>query len=328
LLSTRVDDEEREKQNEYVVTKNEHSDGHGIITQNGRFVKPARLDVLCAGAMLTRIQIASIVPFPVPYGVMVRTGGIGSATSYSHAGLLCLEQTKKITPTLTTRTLASIAALLIVVTYCFVGSTNAQHIELGGFADYSNTNISTFPHNALGLGGRVDFNLHRLLQAEFESAYDFKYTSVVLATSSASAALTSSELGILHVNGGLKLQTRGGSFFLFAKGGVNRYDPVRTITTITGLPIVSSTTPASPNVFTENVFYPGCGIGFHAGHLAFVWTLATKFIGAMARTVLFAPRSVPHSGSEKGKKLLDQSFIPRSCRQSGGVCTTTESRDG
>src|SRR5205809_5394031 len=166
-----------------------------------------------------------------------------------------------------TRTLALIPALLFVLTNVLAGSAHARHVELGAFADYSNTNIATFPHNALGLGGRVDFNLHRLLQAEFETAYDFKYTSVVLATSSASAALTSSELGILHVNGGLKFQTRGGSFFLFAKGGVNRYDPVRTITTITGLPIVSSTTPASPNAFTESIFYPGCGIGFHAGPL-------------------------------------------------------------
>jgi hypothetical protein len=151
--------------------------------------------------------------------------------------------------------------------FFLVRFAQAQHVEIGGFANYSNTSIATFPHNALGIGGRIDFNLHRLLQAEFETAYDFKHASFVLATSSVSAALTGSELGILHVNGGLKLQTRGGSFFLFAKGGVNRYDPVRTITTITGLPIVSSTTPASPNVFTEGIFYPGGGIGFHAGPL-------------------------------------------------------------
>ncbi|HEY7352802.1 MAG TPA: hypothetical protein VH596_08545 [Terriglobales bacterium] len=156
---------------------------------------------------------------------------------------------------------------LVTLVYVLVPAAAGQHVEIGGFGDYTNTSVTSFPQNAFGLGARIDINMHRLLQAEFETAYDVKHANFVLAASPGNAILTESKLGILHLNGGLKLQTRGGSFFLFAKGGVNWYDPERTQTTISGMPITTSFAAASPNSFTQAIFYPGGGIGFHAGPL-------------------------------------------------------------
>ena len=144
---------------------------------------------------------------------------------------------------------------------------HGQHVEVGGFGDYENSDVPTFPQNAFGLGGRLDINIHRFLQTEFEMAYDVKHAQFVLAQSAASAVLTTSKLGIVHANAGIKLQTRGGSFFLFVKGGVNRYDPERSTSSISGTPVVVSTFPTTVDSVVKGVFYPGGGIGFHAGPL-------------------------------------------------------------
>ncbi|HZQ18067.1 MAG TPA: hypothetical protein VFA90_05045 [Terriglobales bacterium] len=146
-------------------------------------------------------------------------------------------------------------------------TASAQHFEVGGFVDYGRPTIPSFPANAFGAGGRLDINLHRFLQAEIEAAYDVKYANFLLAASSASAVLTNSKLGILHANGGLKLQTAGGSFFLFVKGGANEYFPERTVDTITGIPISISASLSPLSSFTHGIFYPGGGLGFHAGPL-------------------------------------------------------------
>jgi hypothetical protein len=150
--------------------------------------------------------------------------------------------------------------IVVLLSACtlLAGSASAQHIELGAFLDYGRPEIVGFPANAFGVGGRVNINLHRYLQAELEAAYDVKYANFVL---------TNSKMGILHANGGLKVQTAGGSFFLFAKGGANQYFPERTIQSVTGTPASVTTSTVSLNSFTHAVFYPGGGIGFHAGPL-------------------------------------------------------------
>jgi len=157
-------------------------------------------------------------------------------------------------------TLLSACALL-------TGIASAQHVELGAFFDYGRPTIPNFSANAFGAGGRLDINLHRFLQAEIDAAYDVKYANFLVTTTSASVALTNSEMGILHMNGGLKVQTAGGSFFLFAKGGANQYFPEQTIQTVAGNPITVSKSVSSPDSFIHGVFYPGGGIGFHAGPL-------------------------------------------------------------
>jgi hypothetical protein len=74
-------------------------------------------------------------------------------------------------------------------------------------------------------------------------------------------------MGVLHGNAGLKVQTAGGSFFLFVKGGANRFDTEVTATTATGFPTISTLVHPTQNTFTKGVLYPGGGIGFHAGPL-------------------------------------------------------------
>jgi hypothetical protein len=163
-------------------------------------------------------------------------------------------------PAMRITTLLSACALL-------TGIASAQHVELGAFFDYGRPTIPNFSANAFGAGGRLDINLHRFLQAEIDAAYDVKYANFLVTTTSASVALTNSEMGILHMNGGLKVQTAGGSFFLFAKGGANQYFPEQTIQTVAGNPITVSKSVSSPDSFIHGVFYPGGGIGFHAGPL-------------------------------------------------------------
>ncbi len=144
---------------------------------------------------------------------------------------------------------------------------SAQHVELGAFGDYTKVNISGFGANAFGVGVRAGFNVHRYLQLEVESAYDVKHAHFAFSQSSGSFIINNSKLGILHANGGVKLQSRGGSFFVFLKGGSNWYRPERTTTIVTGPPITAPSSIEPLNTFNRPVLYPGAGIGFHAGPL-------------------------------------------------------------
>lgn len=168
------------------------------------------------------------------------------------------------------QTIAASASTLFV--FCFLAfvtemNANAQHVEVGGFGNYSDLNIPTFPSNGLGVGARASIGIHRLLQLEVEGAYDIKHSQFAFARSVSSFTVVESKIGVVHANGGLKLQTPGGSYFVFLKGGANWYDPGRNITTVTGPSITSSTSAISLNTFTRGVLYPGAGIGFHAGPL-------------------------------------------------------------
>jgi uncharacterized membrane protein HdeD (DUF308 family) len=59
-------------------------------------------------------------------------------------------------------------------------NAHAQHVEIGGFGDYENVDFAPYPKNAFGLGGRADFNLHRFLQVELETAYDVKHSALAI----------------------------------------------------------------------------------------------------------------------------------------------------
>jgi hypothetical protein len=141
----------------------------------------------------------------------------------------------------------------------------AQHVELGGFASYGNFDVTPFPDSAVGLGGRFDFKLMRYLALEGELSYDLKHPRVQIVSAATGVTVNTLRLGILHGNGGLKLQTKAGSYFLFVKGGALEFFPqVNTTTSIGGILV---NLPQSGNGFTKGVLYPGAGIGFHAGPL-------------------------------------------------------------
>jgi hypothetical protein len=143
----------------------------------------------------------------------------------------------------------------------------AQHVELGVFANYNYINDSPAANNLVGVGGRADINLVRILQLELEMAYDFKYPHVNSAQGTNAVVFTTTQLGILHANAGLKVQSRGGSFFGFIKGGVNQYQVESRIDTVTGIPPTLGVARLPDQTYLKGILYPGAGIGFHAGPL-------------------------------------------------------------
>ena len=155
---------------------------------------------------------------------------------------------------------------LLVLLMGLTGYGFAQNVEIGGFASYGNFDLQRFPSSAVGVGGRLDINLFPYVALEGEGSYDFKHPRVeIVGNGAGSFDVTSLRLGIVHGNGGLKFQTKGGSYFLFVKGGVIDFQPEIQTTTLTGTLI--SNELKSETSFTKGVFYPGGGIGFHAGLL-------------------------------------------------------------
>jgi len=143
----------------------------------------------------------------------------------------------------------------------------AQHVELGVFANYSHIDQPNTVSNLVGVGGRADFNLVRILQLELESAYDFKYPHVTSIQQQNGIIVDVSKLGILHANAGLKVQTRGGSFFAFVKGGVNQYRTEAQVQTLIATPTSITTVQLPDRNYMKGILYPGAGVGFHAGPL-------------------------------------------------------------
>lgn len=141
----------------------------------------------------------------------------------------------------------------------------AQLIELGGFGSFGHFDIPPFPNDAVGVGGRLDIGLGHHIALEGEGSYDFKHPNVQIVSNGVGFNVTQLRLGIVHANGGVKLQTKGGSYFIFLKGGILNFFPDVRTTTLVGT--IQGSVPRTGTNFTEAVFYPGAGIGFHAGIL-------------------------------------------------------------
>ena len=156
---------------------------------------------------------------------------------------------------------------LLVISTLIPVSAFAQHLEIGIFGNYDRQDIPNAAENLLGVGGRADVNITRIIQMEVELAYDFKNPHFVTSTQPNAVLLNSTELGILHANAGLKIQTKGGSLFGFVKGGANRYDTEAKVETLTAIPLGITTSQVPGRSFSKGVLYPGAGLGFHAGPL-------------------------------------------------------------
>ena len=155
---------------------------------------------------------------------------------------------------------------LLLVSFLFLSLPGfAQLVELGGFGSFGRFDLPPFPNDAVGVGGRIDIGLGHHIALEGEGSYDFKHPTLQIAGSGLGFNVTQFRLGILHANGGFKLQTKGGSYFLFLKGGLLNFYPDVTTTTLVGT--VQTPLPRTGTSFSEAVFYPGAGIGFHAGIL-------------------------------------------------------------
>jgi hypothetical protein len=142
---------------------------------------------------------------------------------------------------------------------------SGQHVELGGFASYGNFDVPRFPDTAVGAGARLDINITPWLAFEGEGSYDFKHPRFEIVTSGANVDVNTLRLGIVHGNGGLKFQLKGGSYFLFLKGGILNFRPEVSTTSVVGA--ILNNQPGTETSTINATFYPGAGIGFHAGPL-------------------------------------------------------------
>jgi hypothetical protein len=142
---------------------------------------------------------------------------------------------------------------------------SAQHLEVGGFASYGNFDVPRFPDTAVGVGGRLDINITPWLALEGEGSYDFKHPGFEIVSNGATVDVTTLRLGIVHGNGGLKFQLKGGSYFFFLKGGVLDFLPDVRTTSVVGT--ILNNQPRTGTSTINASFYPGAGIGFHAGPL-------------------------------------------------------------
>lgn len=155
--------------------------------------------------------------------------------------------------------------LLLGLLMVLSAPTFAQLVELGGFGSYGHFDVPPFANDAVGLGARIDLGLSHHIALEAEGSYDLKHPTVQIVSNGAGFNVTQLRLGVIHANGGVKLQTKGGSYFIFLKGGILNFLPDIRTTTLIGT--IQGSVPSSGTAFNEAVFYPGGGIGFHAGIL-------------------------------------------------------------
>jgi hypothetical protein len=85
--------------------------------------------------------------------------------------------------------------VLLALVWVSSGIVFGQHVELGVFGNYSTQDIPGAAEHLFGLGGRADFKIVPILQAEFETAYDFKYSHFNLSQQGAVVVLNNTELG-------------------------------------------------------------------------------------------------------------------------------------
>jgi len=155
-------------------------------------------------------------------------------------------------------------ALLAVLVLSAAPAMFAQdHGEIGVYADYTRLHHLSGA-NFWGLGGRVGFNVHPLIQLEGEMSYDFERSFVNTTTNGGTVTVNSSNLRLLHAMFGPKIQTNTGPVraFIVLKGGFLNF----------GVSNGNNTTGAFTDQFgnivggdTNGVFYPGGGVEFFAG---------------------------------------------------------------
>jgi hypothetical protein len=164
--------------------------------------------------------------------------------------------------------LVSIAALsigLMGLVPAAVAQDELNHGEIGVFGDYFRSS-TTGNTNFAGLGARVSFNVHRFVQIEAETAYDFEkaFSEGFTDPTTGSISINRSNLRVLHGVGGFKIHAPLGGFrpFITLRGGVVnfRFD---------NRPITFGTFASSvDDLRTSNVkgvFEPGGGIEAFAG---------------------------------------------------------------
>jgi hypothetical protein len=155
-------------------------------------------------------------------------------------------------------------ALLAMLVLCAAPVLFAQDRgEIGVYADY--TRLHHLDNaNFWGLGGRVGFNIHPLIQLEGEMSYDFEQSFATTTTNGGIVTVNSTHLRLLHGLFGPKIQTNRGPVraFVVLKGGFLNFGVSN------GGSAAGDFTDQFGNILsgdTNGVFYPGGGVEFFAG---------------------------------------------------------------
>jgi len=110
--------------------------------------------------------------------------------------------------------------ILMLFTAPALLAQDADHAEVGVFADYFRFSDATPDQNFLGVGARAAFNLHPSIQVEAEMAYDFQRSYTQTWSNGISTESVDTHFRTLHGFFGPKFQTGSGPFRLFVTGKV------------------------------------------------------------------------------------------------------------
>ncbi len=105
--------------------------------------------------------------------------------------------------------------LLFALLFCSPALMAQDHVEVGVFADYFNLSRTTPNINYVGVGGRVAFNVHPMVQIEGEMAYDFERNFTTTFSNGITTQFMRSHVRPLHALFGPKIQTNRGPFRAF-----------------------------------------------------------------------------------------------------------------
>jgi len=138
----------------------------------------------------------------------------------------------------------------------------ADHGEVGIFAEYFRFSDPGPTSNYIGLGGRAAFNVRPSVQIEAEMGYDFERNYTNTFSNGVTTANVNSRLRTLHGLFGPKFQTGSGPIRLFVTGkvGFENFN-----VTNQGVPTGFASAVGLDNNATYFALYPGAGIEAFAG---------------------------------------------------------------
>ena len=138
----------------------------------------------------------------------------------------------------------------------------ADHGEVGIFAEYFRFSDPGPTSNYIGLGGRAAFNVRPSVQIEAEMGYDFERNYTNTFSNGVTTANVNSQLRTLHGLFGPKFQTGSGPIRLFVTGkvGFENFN-----VTNQGVPTGFASAVGLDNSATYFALYPGAGIEAFAG---------------------------------------------------------------
>jgi opacity protein-like surface antigen len=137
-----------------------------------------------------------------------------------------------------------------------------NHGSIGAFINF--TRLQPADLNMFGVGARLGINVRKHVVIEGEMAYDFERTKTQTITTGAVTSTVRSNLRMLHVLAGPKIQTTGPvRFFALLKGGIVNFGVGGPVTA----GVINNQIGTIVDGDTKGAFYPGGGVEFNVGWL-------------------------------------------------------------